>query len=456
MIDLQKIKHIYFLGIGGIGMSALARYFKANGASVSGYDKTPTVLTDELIEEGIPVHYNEDVTQIPAATEFVVHTPAVPVEHAEYRYFMKHNIPVMKRSAVLGMITEKQFTIAVAGTHGKTSISTITALILKTAGRMINAFIGGIAANFGTNLLLDENADIVVAEADEFDRSFLQLAPDIAVISAMDPDHLDIYGSHEALKESFFLFAKKIKPGGTLIIRQGLDMPAGDHFNGITYGLTGGDFHAQNIRVVDGRFVFDIVGPQTAIREIVMQVPGRHNIENAIAAAAVCSSLGILPGKIKEALQSYKGVRRRFEFRVREKEIVFIDDYAHHPAELRACIGTARELFPGKRICGIFQPHLFTRTRDLADDFARALEGLDMVALMPIYPAREIPIPGITSEFLLAKINNIDKILIAKDELKDFIAGHDFEVLITMGAGDIDQCVETIEQLLTDKYLVKQ
>jgi UDP-N-acetylmuramate--alanine ligase len=450
-MNISALKRVYFLGIGGIGMSALARYLKAAQVEVSGYDKTETSLTKELEIEGIPVHYEENTSMIPAGIDLVIYTPAVPVEHAEYCYFKEHDIPVMKRSEVLGLIMEHLFTIAVAGTHGKTSISSMTALIMNRAQRKINAFIGGISLNFGSNLLLNVHADTAVVEADEYDRSFLRLKPDIAVISAIDPDHLDIYGSYEHLKETFLLFVRQIKKGGTLICKYGLDIAADEGIKQLTYGLEQGDFHAENIRVVAGRFMFDLIGLQTGIKDISMQIPGRHNIENAIAAAAVCSTLGITEAVIKSALESYRGVSRRFEYRVREQDLAFIDDYAHHPAELAACINAARELYPDKRICGIFQPHLFTRTRDLADDFARVLEALDSVVLLPIYPARELPIPGVDSRMLLDKIRHSDKMLVNGQDLINIVDKKEFDVLITMGAGDIDQWVGPLAAFLSEK-----
>jgi UDP-N-acetylmuramate--alanine ligase len=447
-MDVGGLKYVYFLGIGGIGMSALARYFKASGIEVSGYDKTSTPLTKELEAEGISIHFEENIKMIPAGIDLVIYTPAVPDDHKEYQYFIQNNIPIMKRAEVLGLLTKKLFTIAVAGTHGKTTICSMIALILNTAGKKTNAFIGGISLNFGSNLLLTPDADIVVAEADEFDRSFLRLQPDIALISAMDADHLDIYRSYEYLKESFHLFARQVREKGTLVCKNTLDVPVKEGIKKTTYGLTKADYFAQNIRIKFGKFIFDLSGPQCDIKEIKMQVPGRHNIENALAAAAVCSSLGITTDQIKKALESYRGVKRRFEFRIRGKDMVFIDDYAHHPEELRACIRSTRELFPGKRITGIFQPHLYSRTRDLADDFARALDELDSIILLPIYPARELPISGINSEMLLEKIKNSNKVVVSKEKLNEVVSKQNFDVLITMGAGDIDQCVESIEKLL--------
>jgi UDP-N-acetylmuramate--alanine ligase len=451
MMDINSMKRVYFLGIGGIGMSAIARYFKAAGASVSGYDKTQTELTDGLVADNIPVHFQEDISAIPDCIDLVVYTPAVPTDHKEYQYFIKNKVPVLKRSEVLGLLTENLFTIAVSGTHGKTSITSMTAHILKTTGRNINAFIGGISANFNTNLVLSKDATMVVVEADEFDRSFLRLSPDIAVISAIDADHLDIYGSYEKLEESFHLFVEKIKPGGTLIFNSKLNIPISKSISKVSYGIKDADYYAENIRVENGCFIFNVLGPGIEIKDIALGTPGRHNIENALAASTVCLKLGVDKKTIAEALQSYRGVKRRFEFRIRENNLVYIDDYAHHPEEIKACIQAARELFPRKKITGVFQPHLFTRTRDFADGFAKALEGLDALVLMPIYPARELPIPGIDSEFLFSKIGLKEKFISEKDHLLETVAGIDSDIYITMGAGDIDQWVAPIEKLLRNK-----
>jgi UDP-N-acetylmuramate--alanine ligase len=450
-MDINSLKRVYFLGIGGIGMSALARYFKAAGASVSGYDKTQTELTDGLIADNISVHFQEDISAIPAGIDLVVYTPAVPTDHKEYQYFIRNKVPVLKRSEVLGLLTENLFTIAVSGTHGKTSITSMTAHILKTAGRNINAFIGGISANFNTNLVLSKNATMVVAEADEFDRSFLRLLPDIAVISAIDADHLDIYGSYEKLEESFHLFVEKIKPGGMLIFNRKLNIPISKSISKNSYGIDDADYYAENIRIENGCFIFNLLGPGIEIKDIMLGTPGRHNIENALAASTVCLKLGVDKKIIAEALQSYSGVKRRFEFRIRENNLVYIDDYAHHPEEIKACIQAARELFPGKKITSVFQPHLFTRTRDFADGFAKALEGLDALVLMPIYPARELPIPGIDSKFLFDKIGLKEKFISEKNHLLEIVAGIDSDIYLTMGAGDIDQWVAPIEKLLRNK-----
>lgn len=454
-MDIKTLKRVYFLGIGGIGMSAIARYFNAMGVAVSGYDRTPSSLTAELENEGISIHFDENISAIPQNIELVIHTPAVPTDHAEYIYFIKNKVPIVKRAEVLGLITQNMQTIAVAGTHGKTSISCMIAYILSMALYKINAFIGGISVNFGSNIIISSEAKTTVVEADEFDRSFLQLSPDIAIISAMDADHLDIYGSLDSFKESFIHFINKINNKGLLICNQKLDLPEFRNIRKLTYGLDSGDYHAKNIVIKNDHFVFDLVGSGIDISEIRMGVAGRHNIENAIAACVVCCQYKVQPEIIKEALWSFKGVKRRFEIHIQEKNQIYVDDYAHHPEEIRACINAAREMWPGKMITGVFQPHLFSRTRDFADDFASALNELDALILLPVYPARELPIEGVDSAMLLSKINISDKRLANKETLLSTIAEHINDVVITMGAGDIDQWVEPIHKMLMFKLNLK-
>ncbi|MFH0866583.1 MAG: UDP-N-acetylmuramate--L-alanine ligase [Bacteroidota bacterium] len=448
MRELNKIKIIYFIGIGGIGMSALARYFKAKGARVSGYDKTPTPLTDKLIKEGIDVHFDENVKAIPGNVELVVYTPAVPKENRELIYLKKNGYNIMKRSEILAEVVNDTFTIAVSGTHGKTTITSMIAHILKVAGKDVMAFIGGIAKNYNSNLILSGKNSISVVEADEYDRSFLHLHPDIALISAMDADHLDIYGEKNYMVESFTLFAKQIRKNGKLFLKKGLKL-ADDKIKSHSYSAKlKSNFRADEIIVKEGVFYFTLHFPGNKKINIKAGVPGYHNAENAVAAAAVAYETGVSPAIIKRALENYKGVLRRFDYRINEKELVFIDDYAHHPEEIIACLNAARDLYPSKKITGIFQPHLYTRTRDLADGFAESLAMLDELILLDIYPARELPIKGITSEMLLRKIKMKNKMVCTKENLIEELIKRKLEVLITIGAGDIDQLVPPIEKSL--------
>jgi UDP-N-acetylmuramate--alanine ligase len=450
-MELKKIKRVYFLGIGGIGMSALARYFKNSGAVVSGYDKTPTVITQALQAEDIDVHYVEDVFAVPEMPDLVIYTPAIPADHKELLHIRDCGFPLYKRSEILGMLAKEMYCIAIAGTHGKTSISCITSHLLLQAGRAVNAFVGGISVNYNTNLILTPGATEVVVEADEYDRSFLRLDPDIAVVSAIDPDHLDIYKTEEALRESFAEFAGKIRPSGILIKNAKVTMPAIEGIKTYSYGLNDADFRAEHIRVEEGHFVFDLLGPGLSLHSIRMQVPGAHNVENAVAAAAIAHLQGVPAEQIREGLQTYRGVRRRFEMHVNTPSLVYVDDYAHHPEELKACIKAARDLFPHLPLIGIFQPHLFTRTRDLAADFSKALDGLDQIVLLPIYPARELPIAGVSSEMLSAGLAPEKCRHISKEEIPAFVSGISKGVILTMGAGDIDQWIEKIKTIVAQK-----
>jgi UDP-N-acetylmuramate--alanine ligase len=456
--QIPNPKSIYFLGIGGIGMSALARYFASQGAAVSGYDKTPTDLTDQLIREGMTIHFSEDITQLPANPDMVIYTPAVPADHLEYRYFKDHGMAMKKRAEVLGMISANHQTIAVAGTHGKTTTSTMIAHMLRTAGVETLAFLGGISRNYGTNFLGDSQSSvnssaICVVEADEYDKSFLQLSPSIAIITSADADHLDIYGNHDDMKKSFAEFTSKIVAGGSLVLKSGtIITPENNTGYKVHDYSTGADsyFGARNILIDDGLYHFDFVHPGGTITDLVLGVPGRFNLENAIAALSVGQLLGLDENHLRKAFLTYEGVRRRFEVRVRRPGLVYIDDYAHHPEELRACITAARDLYPMKKITGVFQPHLFSRTRDLADDFARSLELLDELMLLEIYPAREKPVAGVTSQMLLDKVNLKNKKLVQKDDLMHEINTCHPEVLLTLGAGDIDTFVEPITRLLSE------
>lgn len=427
-------------------MSALAKYFNKKGVEVFGYDRTSSPITDDLISKGVNIHFDEDVSQIPSNIDMVVYTPAISSSNKELEYLKDASIPLKKRSQVLGMIAKKHFTIAIAGTHGKTSITSLVAHILKEAGKEVTAFMGGISKNYNTNLLISEQNELLIVEADEFDRSFLTLYPDIAVISSMDADHLDIYGDRENLKKAFMKFIGQIKDNGDLIYKEGLYVPGDWKYKALSYSVDGsGIINAKNIEVNHGKYSFEVNG-LIQMDDVSISLPGKHNILNTLAAIAVAHQLGCSNNQIKEALSNYKGVKRRFEKRFSNGNVVFIDDYAHHPEEIKACIGAAREFYPGKEITGVFQPHLFSRTRDFADEFAKSLEKLDKLILLDIYPAREEPIPGVNAEMLLDKINIKEKSLSTKENLVEQIRKFQPEVLITMGAGDIDRLIEPIEK----------
>jgi UDP-N-acetylmuramate--alanine ligase len=444
-MDIRNIKKVYFIGIGGIGMSALARYFKFHGKEVSGYDRTETTLTRQLVAEDIPVHYEENLSLAPKDAELVVYTPAVPAEHKELAYYRQQGYPLMKRSEVLGAITQSSFNICVAGTHGKTTVTTMVAHILRHSGYGCNAFLGGIAVNYNSNYWSHER-NVCVVEADEYDRSFLRLSPDIAVITAMDADHLDIYGTHEAVEEAFIGFSQKIKPGGVLLSKAGL--PRGNALGGdahLTYHLndTRANVYATDIRMHHGSYSFRVVMNNWQLNDVTLHMGGMHNIENMVAAIGVAHQLGIDDEAIRQAVAAFKGVKRRFEYVVKDERWVYIDDYAHHPEELRALITGAKGLFPEWPCTIVFQPHLFTRTRDFADGFAAVLDLADEAILLPIYPARELPIEGVTSELILRKMKNHHKKLLNKqDVLKELAAKQPGQLIITAGAGDIDTIVE--------------
>jgi UDP-N-acetylmuramate--alanine ligase len=441
-------------------MSALARYFNAAGKQVWGYDKTRTALTDELSAEGIDVHYEEDPEQVKSRMSalkldkgnmLVVYTPAVPEGHAEFVYFRENGFELMKRSQLLGLITQNSFTIAVAGTHGKTTTSSLVAHILRTANIDCTAFLGGITQNYNTNLLLGK-ANTTVVEADEYDRSFLTLHPDIAVITSVDADHLDIYGSKKFMHESYDLFASQVKPGGTLLVKKGVEEAvdrSAKKSKVVTYSLNADtDYRASNISITDGEFNYSVLARHSAILDLTLGIPGRHNVENSVAAVAVAQAMNISEKDIRKALATFKGVKRRFEYHIKRMDLVYIDDYAHHPEELRACITAIRDVYPGRRITGIFQPHLYSRTRDFADEFAQSLGLLDELILMEIYPAREAPIPGVTSQMLLDKVKLANKKLVSKADLVSEVSSRKLEILLTVGAGDIDTFVEPITKAL--------
>jgi len=456
--EIKKIRSVYFIGIGGIGMSALARFFHSNGIAVSGYDRIETALVKELEAEGIEVHFDEDLEKIPKDVNLVVYTPAVPKDHKEFVFYQQNGYRVVKRSDVLQMITKSSFNICVAGTHGKTTTTTMIAHLLRDSGYGCNAFLGGISVNYGTNFWGSER-NVCVIEADEYDRSFLKLDPDVAVISAMDPDHLDIYGTAQAMEDAFIDFSKKIKPGGLLIskfgLKRGKELKASEH---LTYSLQNGsaDAYAENIRMKNGSYEFDVVIKDDKLEDVTLNMGGMHNVENAVAAITVASSLEIENDKIRTAVENFKGVKRRFEYVIKNERIVFIDDYAHHPEELRALIQGAKTSFRQKKCTIIFQPHLYTRTRDLAQGFAEALDLADEIILLPIYPAREMPIGGVSSDMIMGKMRNEDKKVMNKDELltwikNDYLKSIDTEfgqVLIMAGAGDIDMMVEPIKEIL--------
>jgi UDP-N-acetylmuramate--alanine ligase len=463
---MKSITHIYFLGIGGIGMSALARYFNAMGKQVSGYDKTQTKLTDELITEGIKIHFEDNIDLVDEefkspehkSRTLIVYTPAVPKDHTEYVYFNNKGFNIKKRAEVLGMITGSARTIAVAGTHGKTTTSSLVAHILKTAGLDPSAFLGGITQNYNTNLLLsqklnnqeenDKSSNLVVVEADEYDRSFLTLHPEIAVITSVDADHLDIYGDKSHVEESFSMFADLVRD--KLIVKKNIVDKVRSSKSAITYSIDDhyADYYASDIKIENGYYHYSIHTPKGVMINLTLGLPGKHNVENSVAAVAIARELHIADVFIKDALRTFGGVRRRFDYKIKSEDLIFIDDYAHHPEELKATINSTKEMYPGKKITGIFQPHLFSRTRDFADDFAKSLDLLDECILLEIYPARELPIEGVSSQMLLDKMKSENKMICQKQDLLEVIGKKNIQVLLTMGAGDIDTFVEPIRNKL--------
>ncbi|RYD58791.1 MAG: UDP-N-acetylmuramate--L-alanine ligase [Sphingobacteriales bacterium] len=452
-MNVLELKRIYFVGIGGIGMSALARYFRQRGAAVSGYDKTETELTMKLAEEGMEIHYADDVSLIDKEAELVVYTPAIPADHKELNWFRDNNYPVYKRSDVLQWITQTSFAITVAGTHGKTTISTMTAYLLRETGLGCNAFLGGVSVNYERNYWSSDN-NVAVIEADEYDRSFLKLHPDVAVLTAMDPDHLDIYGTAEEMEKAFIQYTKNIKPGGTLLAKHGLKRASDLSASSIlTYSLQNdaADIYAANIVQKSGGYVFDVVGEDWSIEKLHLPIGGMHNVENAVAAITIAHLLKIDSDKIREALAAFRGVKRRFEYVVKNDKAVYIDDYAHHPEELAALISSAKRLFHGRKCVVAFQPHLFTRTRDLADGFAHSLDMADEVILLDIYPARELPIEGVSSQMIADKMANPSKTILSKEGLLEYVKAAKPDLFITAGAGDIDQLVKPIGEILASK-----
>jgi UDP-N-acetylmuramate--alanine ligase len=441
------VQGLYFIGIGGIGMSAIARYYNTQGVKVSGYDKTSTTLTQQLEAEGISIHYEEDVSLIPKDVDMVVYTPAIPGNHTELQYYQNNNYKVVKRSDVLKIITESSFNICVAGTHGKTTVSTMIAHILRHSEFGCNAFLGGISANYQTNFWSNKK-NVCVIEADEYDRSFLKLSPDVAVITAMDPDHLDIYGTAEEFEIAFIEFSQKVKQGGSLLTRHGLKREA--NFNSHdTYSFQDdeADVYGNEIRVVNGSYVFNVIANKWILSDVQLNMGGFHNVENMIAAIAVVKQLNIDDEKIKEAVAAFKGVRRRFEFVLNNDKHVLIDDYAHHPEELRALINGVRSLFQEKLVL-VFQPHLFSRTKDQADGFAAVLSMCDEVILLPVYPARELPLRGVNSELILDKMTIKNKKVLSKEAMKEWVKKSRPKLLVMAGAGDIDVQLQEVKEIL--------
>ena len=448
----KALKQIYFIGVGGIGMSALARYFNSKGVVVSGYDRTSTPLTKELEAEGIDIHYTEDIGKAPKEAQLIVYTPAVPANHAELVYYKENGYEVVKRSDVLKLITESSFNICVGGTHGKTTVTSMIAHILRDSGYGCNAFLGGISSNYGTNFWSHER-NVCVVEADEYDRSFLKLAPNVAVITAMDPDHLDIYGTAQEVENAFVQFSQRVKEGGCIVSKHGLSRSSDLISEAkLTYSFdnNASDVHADAIKVFEGSYYFNVLGKEWKLENVVLHMGGLHNIENSIAAITVAKYLGIEDEKIKNAVASFKGVKRRFEYVVKNEAHVLIDDYAHHPEELRALISGVRSLF-SKKLVMVFQPHLFSRTKDNYKGFAEVLDKCDEVILLPIYPARELPMEGVSSEMILNEMKLENKRIVSKEEFTGWVKQNVPELLVMAGAGDIDTLIEPVKEILTSQ-----
>ncbi|GGE96682.1 UDP-N-acetylmuramate--L-alanine ligase [Flavobacterium limi] len=447
-MNLNQIQNVYFIGIGGIGMSALARYFKYIGKKVSGYDKTPSMLTNELIESGIDIHFEENIGLIPSdyyvENTLVIFTPAVPVTHSEWNYFIERQYQVKKRAEVLGIITKGTFSFAVAGTHGKTTTSSILGHILHESGADVTAFVGGIVENYNSNLI-GNGKTVTVVEADEFDRSFLHLHPNIACVTSMDADHLDIYGTSDAIEASFVEFVSKVEDKNNLFITKELPL------DGVQCAINeDGVYKAFNVRIENGTYVFDVHTPSEVMKDLRFGLPGKHNLMNALMAIAMSKTFGTSTDAIAKALASFNGIRRRFSYQIKTEKLVYIDDYAHHPTEINAVHQAVRELYPHRKVLAIFQPHLFSRTRDFVDGFAESLSAFDEVFLMDIYPARELPMEGVTSEWLLGKMTNSNKKIVAKEDLLTEIKANDAPVIVTIGAGDIGEMVPSIKTILNE------
>jgi UDP-N-acetylmuramate--alanine ligase len=452
-MNVRNLKRVYFVGVGGIGMSAIARFFRSQGTEVRGYDRTETDLTKRLSLEGIDIHYTDDVALLDKDAELVVYTPAIPKDHTELNWYRDNNYSVYKRSDVLQWITEALYAITVAGTHGKTTISTMIAYLLRETGYGCNAFLGGVSVNYESNYWSSENQTAVI-EADEYDRSFLKLFPDVAVLTSMDADHLDIYGTVGELEQAFIQYTKNIKPGGTLFAKHGLSKGSElSASNIVTYSLQNdaADVYANNITQKDGGYIYDVVGKGWTIEGVRLPIGGMHNVENSVVAIAVTQLLEIEPEKVKTALAGFKGIKRRFEYIVKNEDMVYIDDYAHHPEELAALIGSAKRLFPNRKCVVAFQPHLFSRTRDLADSFAHSLDMADEVILLDIYPARELPMEGVTSQMIADRMGNPAHTILSKEGLLKYIETAPLDLFITAGAGDIDKLVKPIKEILSNK-----
>lgn len=446
------MKTYYFLGIGGIGMSAIARYFLLKGDNIFGYDLTRTELTQELEKEGMSIVYEDNIDLLPKDIDMVIYTPAIPKDNTIFNYFLNSNTPILKRSEILAEITRDKKTIAISGTHGKTTVSTMVAHLLNNSSIGCSAFLGGISKNLNSNFLYNPNSQYIVVEADEYDRSFLKLSPYYSVITSIDEDHLDIYGEYKNLLEAFREFANKTQDDGRLFIKQGLDLELKEELVSQTYTIRGieADYYAWNIRNYNSKYYFDLRTPEKVIYDLCLNYPGIHNIENILVSSAIALKLGVSEDELRKGIESFSGVRRRFDIRIKTKDFVYIDDYAHHPNEIKSCIESIRDMFPTKKLTGVFQPHLFSRTRDFADEFARALEGLDEVVLLDIYPAREKPIENINSKWLLHKINKMDKYYSEDEGLLDLLDALYPEVLLTIGAGNIDKFVSKIEERFSE------
>ncbi len=456
-MKFEELHSVYFIGIGGIGMSALARWFKHIGKSVKGYDRTETALTNTLLKEGMEIHFEDSTDLIPQEVKenrdktLVVYTPAIPKDHKEFKWLKDQGFEIMKRSQVLGLITKNMRSVAVAGTHGKTTTSSMVVHLLKSCGIDCAGFLGGISANYNTNMILNDKQDaIAVIEADEFDRSFLTLYPDLAVVTATDADHLDIYGHKDALKESFRLFVDQINDGGKLFIKNQVseDIVESRSLNYQAYGFSGEGIHADNVKIENASFIFDYSNGEKSIEEVTLNVPGYHNVENMLAAISISKELGAEDEAIKEAVASYKGVKRRFEYIIKSEDLTFIDDYAHHPVEIEALLKSVRDLYPGKKVTAIFQPHLFSRTQDFASGFSESLSLADELIMLDIYPARELPIEGVTSDLILKNVALDKKEIVDKDALTQKVLDWQPEVVLTIGAGDIDKMVQPLKEAL--------
>ena len=457
-MDIKEIKSVYFLGAGGIGMSAIARYFLHKGLVVAGYDKTPSALTHRLEQEGMLLHYDENIDEIPHACRnpqvcMVVYTPAIPESHVELQYFKSNGFEVLKRAQVLGSLTRTHRGLCFAGTHGKTTTSTMCAHIMHQSHVDCNAFLGGISKNYGSNYILSDTSDYIVIEADEFDRSFHWLRPWMSVITSTDPDHLDIYGTKEAYLESFRHYTTLIKPGGALIIHEGLEMQedVNDEVRVFRYSLNGGDFHAENIKIENGTITFDFISPIENVTQVELGHPIPINVVNAVAAMAMAQLNGCTAEELRYGMSTYKGVDRRFDFKVNNERHVFLSDYAHHPKEIYQSAKSLRELYHDRHVTAIFQPHLYTRTRDFYKEFAEALSQLDEVILCDIYPAREAPIPGVTSALIYNELTCKEKSMIHKEDVIDLVKKRDFDVLVVLGAGDLDNYVPQMTKIIENK-----